>query len=360
MKAWLILEDGRVYQGESVGAEKKTVCEIVFNTSMTGYRELLTDPSYAGQGVVMTYPIIGSYGVCTQDTESRKPWVEAYIVREINRLDSNFRSEGSLKEYLIENNIPVIQGIDTRALTKHLRESGTMRGMITFGESFDMDECMKEIKAYTLPETVPTVTCAEKYTIGQGGKYKVALMDFGSKRNIQNSLVNLGCEVTVYPASTTAEEILAADPDGIMLSNGPGDPKQCGAIVEEIKKLIASKTPIFAICLGHQLTALANGFNTYKLKYGHRGANHPVKELETGHIYITSQNHGYVVDEKSIDPAIAEMSHVNVNDGSCEGVRYKNGHVFTVQFHPEACAGPQDSAPLFGKFIAMMEAKKNA
>lgn len=354
MKAWLILEDGRVYQGESVGAEKKTVCEIVFNTSMTGYRELLTDPSYAGQGVVMTYPIIGSYGVCMKDTESCKPWVEAYIVRELNRLDSNFRSEGSLQEYLIKNNIPVIQGIDTRALTKHLREAGTMRGMITFGESFDMDECMKEIKAYTLPETVPTVTCGEKYTIGQGGKYKVALMDFGSKRNIQNSLVNLGCEVTVYPANTSAEEILAANPDGIMLSNGPGDPKQCGAIIEEIKKLIASKTPIFAICLGHQLTALANGFDTYKLKYGHRGANHPVKDIETGHIYITSQNHGYVVDEKSIDPEIAEMSHVNVNDGSCEGVRYKNGHVFTVQFHPEACAGPQDSAPLFGKFIAMM------
>ena len=354
MKAWLILEDGRVYQGESVGAEKKTVCEIVFNTSMTGYRELLTDPSYAGQGVVMTYPIIGSYGVCGEDTESRRPWVEAYIVRELNRTASNFRSEGSLRDYLIKNDIPVIQGIDTRALTKHLRESGTMRGMITFGESFDMDACMKEIKAYTLPETVPTVTCAEKYTLGQGGRYKVALLDLGAKQNIPQSLVNLGCEVTVYPAQTSAEEILAAGPDGVMLSNGPGDPKQCGSVIEEIKKLIAAKIPIFAICLGHQLTALANGFDTYKLKYGHRGANHPVKDLKTGHIYITSQNHGYVVDEQSIDPAVAEMSHVNVNDGSCEGMRYKNGYVFTVQFHPEACPGPLDSAPLFEEFIAMM------
>ena len=247
MKAWLILEDGRVYQGESVGAEKKTVCEIVFNTSMTGYRELLTDPSYAGQGVVMTYPIIGSYGVCGEDTESRRPWVEAYIVRELNRTASNFRSEGFLRDYLIKNDIPVIQGIDTRALTKHLRESGTMRGMITFGESFDMDACMKEIKAYTLPETVPTVTCAEKYTLGQGGQYKVALLDLGAKQNIPQSLVNLGCEVTVYPAQTSGEKILAAQPDGIMLSNGPGDPKQCGAIVEELKKLIAANMPIFAI-----------------------------------------------------------------------------------------------------------------
>ena len=354
MKAWLILEDGRVYQGESVGAEKKTVCEIVFNTSMTGYRELLTDPSYAGQGVVMTYPIIGSYGVCGEDTESRRPWVEAYIVRELNRTASNFRSEGFLRDYLIKNDIPVIQGIDTRALTKHLRESGTMRGMITFGERFDMNACMKEIKAYTLPETVPTVTCAEKYTLGQGGRYKVALLDLGAKQNIPQSLVNLGCEVTVYPAQTSAEEILAAGPDGVMLSNGPGDPKQCGSVIEEIKKLIAAKIPIFAICLGHQLTALANGFDTYKLKYGHRGANHPVKDLKTGHIYITSQNHGYVVDEQSIDPAVAEMSHVNVNDGSCEGVRYKNGYVFTVQFHPEACPGPLNSAPLFEEFIAMM------
>ena len=358
MKAWLILEDGRVYQGESVGAEKKTVCEIVFNTSMTGYRELLTDPSYAGQGVVMTYPIIGSYGICMEDTESRKPWVEAYIVRELNRTQSNFRSEGSLREYLIQNNIPVIQGIDTRALTKHLRESGTMRGMITFGDSFDMEQCMSEIKAYSLPETVPTVTCPEKYFVkSKLGKYNVALLDLGCKRNILKSLVNLGCDVTVYPAGTTAEEILAAGHDGIMLSNGPGDPKQCGDVVEELKKIIAAKMPIFAICLGHQLVALASGFDTYKLKYGHRGANHPVKELKTGRVYITSQNHGYVVDEKSIDPEIAEMSYANVNDGSCEGVCYKNGHVFTVQFHPEACAGPHDAAQLFNQFFAMMGGK---
>ena len=357
MKAWLILEDGKVYQGESVGAERKTVCEIVFNTSMTGYRELLTDPSYAGQGVVMTYPIIGNYGVCMEDTESDRPWLEAYIVRELNRMDSNFRSEGSLRSYLIKNNIPVIQGVDTRALTKHLRESGTMRGMITFGESMDIDECLKEIKAYTLPEVVPTVTCSEKYVVGEGNKFNVALLDFGTKRNIVRSLVNLGCRVTVYPAFTPAEEILAGGHDGIMLSNGPGDPKQCGAIVQEVRKLIAAKMPIFAICLGHQLVALASGFDTYKLKYGHRGANHPVKELKTGRVYITSQNHGYVVDDKTIDPAIAEMSYVNVNDGSCEGVRYKNGHVFTVQFHPEACAGPQDAAPLFNQFFAMMGGK---
>ena len=202
MKAWLILEDGRVYQGESVGAERKTVCEIVFNTSMTGYRELLTDPSYAGQGVVMTYPIIGSYGVCMEDTESRKPWVEAYIVRELNRTHSNFRSEGSLRDYLIQNNIPVIQGIDTRALTKHLRESGTMRGMITFGESFDMEACMEEIKAYTLPETVPTVTCHQKYFVkSKEGKYNVALLDLGCKRNILDTTASCSPTVPATPSS---------------------------------------------------------------------------------------------------------------------------------------------------------------
>ena len=354
MKAFLILEDGTTFTGTSIGSTKEVISEIVFNTSMTGYLEVLTDPSYAGQAVVMTYPLIGNYGICHEDMESLKPWPDGYIVRELSRLPSNFRSEDTIQHFLEENDIPGIAGVDTRALTKILREKGTMNGMITTNENYNLDEILPKLQEYKTGNVVEKVTCAEKKVIKGDGK-KVALMDFGAKNNIAKSLNERGCEVTIYPAGTKAEEIIAANPDGIMLSNGPGDPKDCGAIIEEIKKLYNTEIPIFAICLGHQLMALANGADTHKMKYGHRGGNHPVKDLETNRVYISSQNHGYVVDMDKMDPNVAEVSFVNVNDGTVEGLKYKNKNIFTVQFHPEACPGPQDSAFLFDRFMKMME-----
>ncbi len=417
MKAFLILEDGHVFTGKSIGSNKEVVSEIVFNTSMTGYLEILTDPSYAGQAVVMTYPLIGNYGVCYSDMESKKAWPDAFIVREISRVPSNFRSEASIEEFLKANDIPGIAGVDTRMLTKILRESGTMNGMITTNENYNLDEVITKLKAYTVTGVVNKVTCTDKRVttheeftptdfekakmtymaspamraaiekakaadvclgeiamasmLGTKGvelleelaknqemakrHFKVALMDFGSKKNIEHNLLKRGCEVTVYPAGTKAEEVLKANPDGIMLSNGPGDPAECVEIIEEIKKMYDSNVPIFAICLGHQLMALANGFKTTKMKYGHRGANHPVKDLETGRVYLSSQNHGYVVVEDTIDPEKAEVRFINANDKTIEGLRYKGKNIFTVQFHPEACAGPQDSEFLFDEFINMME-----
>ena len=292
MKAYLILEDGTVFTGTSIGSQREVISEIVFNTSMTGYLEVLTDPSYAGQAVVMTYPLIGNYGICRQDMESLKPWPDGYIVRELSRIPSNFRCEDTIQNFLAENDIPGICGIDTRALTKLLREKGTMNGMITTKEYSDLSDPISRMKAYTVAGVVMATTTKEKYVLPGNGK-KVALMDFGAKKNIARSLNERGCEVTVYPADTPAEEILAAAPDGIMLSNGPGDPKENTEIIKEIKKMYDSNVPIFAICLGHQLMALANGMDTYKLKYGHRGGNHPVKDMETRRVYISSQNHGY-------------------------------------------------------------------
>ena len=359
MKAFLILEDGTVFTGKSIGSKKEVISEIVFNTSMTGYLEVLTDPSYAGQAVVMTYPLIGNYGICHEDMESLKPWPDGYIVRELSRIPSNFRSDDSIQNFLETNDIPGIQGIDTRALTKILREKGTMNGMITTNENFDIEEVNEKLKDYSPKGVVKKVTCSEKSQL-KGDGYKVALMDSGAKKNIAKSLNERGCEVTVYPASTTAEEIIASNPDGIMLSNGPGDPKECVSIIEEIKKLYNTDIPIFAICLGHQLMALATGADTHKMKYGHRGANHPVKDLKTGKVYISSQNHGYVVDSDTINPDIAEVGFVNVNDKTVEGLRYKNKNIFTVQFHPEACPGPQDSGKLFDEFINMMGGNENA
>lgn len=417
MKAYLILEDGHVFAGTGIGAEKEVVSEIVFNTSMTGYLEILTDPSYAGQAVVMTYPLIGNYGVCAADMESARPWPDALLVRELSRVPSNFRSEESLDAFLKKNGIPGIAGIDTRALTKILRESGTMNGMVTTKEYADLSEPIARMKEYRVAGVVAKVTCKEKYTMpveefmptnyeqarmtymadktmraaienakqagvcpgeiamysvqgAEGTKklraaaadpgrarkhYRVAMMDFGTKKNMQHCLQKHGCEVSVYPADTKAEEILAGGYDGIMLSNGPGDPAECVDIIEEVKKLYASDTPIFAICLGHQLMALANGFQTTKMKYGHRGANHPVKDVKTGRVYLSSQNHGYVVVEDSIDKAVAEVRFLNANDKSVEGLSYKNKKIFTVQFHPEACGGPTDTEFLFDEFIRMME-----
>ena len=354
MKAYLILEDGTVFTGTSIGSEREVISEIVFNTSMTGYLEVLTDPSYAGQAVVMTYPLIGNYGICHKDMESAKPWPDGYIVRELSRIPSNFRSEDTIQNFLKEHDIPGICGIDTRALTKILREKGTMNGMITTKEYTDFSEPIKRMKEYIVTGVVLKTTTKEKYVLPGTGK-KVALMDYGAKRNIARSLNQRGCEVTVYPADTPAEEVLAGNPDGIMLSNGPGDPKENTAIIREVKKLYESDVPIFAICLGHQLMALANGMDTHKLKYGHRGGNHPVKDLETGRVYISSQNHGYVVDTDNLDPSVAVPAFVNVNDSTNEGLKYVGKNIFTVQYHPEACPGPLDSGYLFDRFLKMME-----
>ncbi len=356
MKAFLILEDGTVFTGTSIGSTRDCISEIVFNTSMTGYLEVLTDPSYAGQAVVMTYPLIGNYGV-TPDMESKKAWPDGYIVRELSRMPSNFRCEGTIQDFLKCQDIPGIEGIDTRALTKILREKGTMNGMITTNEDYDLGEVIPKLKAYTAGDVVSKVTCHEKYVLN-GTEKKVALLDFGAKNNIAKSLNKRGCEVTIYPAYTTAEEIISSNPDGIMLSNGPGDPADCVSIIEEIRKLYNTNIPIFAICLGHQLMALATGASTHKLKYGHRGGNHPVKDLQTGRVYISSQNHGYVVDDESIDPATAVPAFKNVNDGTNEGLAYTGKNIFTVQFHPEACPGPQDSGYLFDRFMDMMKGAK--
>ncbi len=391
-KAFLILEDGTVFVGTHIGADKEIVSEIVFNTSMAGYLEVLTDPSYAGQAVCMTYPLIGNYGICKDDMESLRPWPDDFIVRELSRIPSNFRCDMTIQQFLEENGVPGIAGIDTRALTKILREKGTMNGMITTDEHYDLDQVLPKLKAYTTGKVVEKVTCAEKYSIPavtdlaqngplsgmarfdkeayargerekkpalvkelNGAGLKIALMDFGAKANIARSLAERGCEVTVYPALTSAAEILADKPDGIMLSNGPGDPKECTSIIQEIKKLYDTDMPIFAICLGHQLMALATGADTYKMKYGHRGGNHPVKDLATGRVYISSQNHGYVVDTEHLDPKIATPAFINVNDGTNEGLAYTGKNIFTVQFHPEACPGPQDSGYLFDRFIDMIK-----
>ena len=391
MKAFLILEDGTVFEGTHIGAEKEIISEIVFNTSMAGYLEVLTDPSYAGQAVCMTYPLIGNYGVCMEDMESRQPWPDGFIVRELSRIPSNFRCDKTIQEFLTENGVPGIDGIDTRALTKILREKGTMNGMITTNENYDLQSILPRLKTYSTGKVVEKVTCESKYTVKgsqtleengpisgsavytgekekkptlvrelNGKNKKVALLDLGTKKNIAQSLAQRGCDVTVYPALTSAEEILADQPDGIMLSNGPGDPKECESVIPEIKKLYDSDVPIFAICLGHQLMALATGADTFKMKYGHRGGNHPVKDLKTGRVYITSQNHGYVVDMDRLDPKVATPAFVNVNDGTCEGLSYTGKNIFTVQYHPEACPGPQDSGYLFDRFIQMMEVEKNA
>ena len=360
MKAFLILEDGTVFEGTHIGAQKEIISEIVFNTSMAGYLEVLTDPSYAGQAVCMTYPLIGNYGICKEDMESLKPWPDGFIVRELSRIPSNFRCDMTIREFLENNGVPGIAGIDTRALTKILREKGTMNGMITtnaacLNEEYRSKEILPKLKEYTTGKVVEIVSCKDKYEI-KG--LKVALLEYGAKANIARSLAARGCDVTVYPALTKAEEIIAAKPDGIMLSNGPGDPKECVSIIAEIKKLYDTDIPIFAICLGHQLMALATGADTYKMKYGHRGGNHPVKDLESGKVYISSQNHGYVVDMDKLDPRVAIPAFINVNDGTNEGLSYTGKNIFTVQFHPEACPGPQDSGDLFDRFIETIQKVK--
>ena len=345
VKAYLTLQNGKQFQGYRFGAEGEVLGELVFTTGMTGYIETLTDPSYYGQIVTQTFPLIGNYGMIESDTESKKPWVSAYIVRELCEKPSNFRCEKTLDEYLEEKGIVGLYGIDTRELTKIVREYGAMNAKITDKPLKNTDGLLK----YTVKNAVKSVTCAEPEYLGDKNGLKVVVWDFGAKDNISKELVKRGCYCIKVPSFYTAEQILALNPDGLMLTNGPGDPAENVEIIENLKKL-AGKLPIFGICLGHQLFALAMGGKTMKMKYGHRGANQPVKNLDTGRVYISSQNHGYEVIASSLH-GVGKLSYINANDGTCEGFDYPELNAYTVQFHPEACGGPQDCSFLFDKFI---------
>ncbi|MCM1524396.1 MAG: carbamoyl phosphate synthase small subunit [Ruminococcus sp.] len=359
-KAYVMLENGRIFEGYSFGAKGTSVGEIVFATGMTGYEETLSDPSYFGQIVTQTFPLIGNYGVNGEDYESRTSAVSGYVVREWCNSPSNFRSEGNVDEFLKKHNIIGIHSIDTRCLTRIIRESGVMNGVITTENVYEnKDGLMERVKAFSVKNAVRSVTVKEKETFpADDPKYDVVLYDFGYKYNIRRELVKRGCNVTVVPAQTSAEEIKALSPDGIMLSNGPGDPAENTEIIENLKKIRELGIPVFGICLGHQLMALANGAKTEKLKYGHRGANQPVVDIALDRTFVTSQNHGYAVISESIPAEAGEVSHKNANDNTCEGVRYKNFPCFTVQFHPEACSGPKDTAYLFDEFIDMIKKNK--
>lgn len=355
-KAYLVLEDGTVYQGYFFGYEGEAIGEVVFCTSMVGYIETLTDPSYSGQIIVQTFPLIGNYGMISEDFESPAVCAKAYIVKEICEAPSNFRCEGDIDSFFKENKIVGMYGIDTRALTMKLRECGTMKGIIT-------DDPAKaeadKIKAFSIKNAVAGVSAKEIYTEKSAeGRFSVAVYDFGVKKTLKDELLKRGCDLTVYPYDTAAETIIAADHDGVLLSNGPGDPKDNAAVVEEIKKLIAKDIPVFGVGLGHQLLALAFGFDTKKLPYGHRGANQPSKDLTSGRVYITNQNHGYVVDRSSVDCSAADIYFENVNDNTCEGITYKNKKAFSVQFYPESCVGALGSNFLFGRFIDDMASGK--
>lgn len=356
--AYLILENGTVFEGKAFGAEKETMGELVFTTAMTGYLETLTDPSYFGQVVIQTFPLIGNYGVIPFDFESDSPSLKGYIVREWCQVPSNFRCEGDLDTFLKNSGIPGIYGIDTRALTRIVREYGVLNCKISYSPEVSKEE-LEEIKNYVIEDAVESTTIKEKETYkAENPELNVILMDFGAKHNIGRELVKRGCNLTVVPSNTTAQEIVEMNPDGIMLSNGPGDPSKNVQIIEELRKLCESQIPTFGICLGHQLLALSQGAKTEKLKYGHRGANQPAKEIDTGRVYITSQNHGYAVVNDSL-PENGVVSFVNGNDNTCEGVRYTNMPAFSVQFHPEACGGPLDTAFLFDRFIDMIKEHKN-
>lgn len=343
-KVYLTLENGRQFTGYAFGAQKEVVGELVFTTGMTGYIETLTDPSYYGQIVTQTFPLIGNYGMIEADTESKKPWVTAYIVREKCDEPSNFRCGGTIDDYLKKQGIPGIYGIDTRELTKIVREAGVMNAAITKKPLKDLDE----VRAYTIKDAVKSVTCDEIEYLGDPNGIKVAVWDFGAKCNIMRELAKRGCYCMKVPSYYTAEQVLALEPQGLMLTNGPGDPSENTEVIANIKKL-AGKLPIFGICLGHQLFALAMGGRTKKMKYGHRGSNQPVKNLDTGRVYISSQNHGYEVISSSVEGG--KLSFVNANDGTCEGFEYPELNAYTVQFHPEACGGPMDASFLFDKFI---------
>lgn len=355
-KLYLTLENGCIFEGTAFGAKGDVVGEIVFTTGMTGYLETLTDPSYYGQIVLQTFPLIGNYGIIPDDFESDRIGATAYIVKYPCQDPSNFRSEEDLDTFLCKKKIIGLCGIDTRALTKIIRENGVVNGQISRNKT--TKDGMGSIRSYYVKNAVAAVSTKEReFYTGKKSNYMVALLDFGMKKNILRELQNHDCDVWVFPHDSTPEDILSVSPDGIMLSNGPGNPAENSDIIKTIATLLKTDIPMFGICLGHQLLALANGFSTEKLKYGHRGANQPVKDKQTGKVYITSQNHGYVVLADSIQDKIAKEWFVNVNDGSCEGLIYKNVPAFSVQFHPEACGGPHDTAFLFDRFIQNMEGR---
>ena len=345
MKAKLILENGVVFEGKAFGYLNECVGEVVFNTGMTGYQEVLTDPSYYGQIVTMTYPLIGNYGINLEDLESKEPKVRGFIVREKCQYPNNFRCELELETYLAQNKVLGLDGIDTRALTKILRNNGTMKGIIVLDNS-NLEDVKDKLEAFSNRDAVSIVSTNEKYEISGEGK-KVAIIDFGIKQNIIRNFVKRGCNVTVFPYDFKAEEVLDINPDLVFLSNGPGDPEDMGEAVNEIKKIVGKK-PIVGICLGHQLLALTLGGETKKLKFGHRGCNHPVKDLINNRVHITSQNHGYYV---ATLPENMEITHVSMNDGTVEGMKHKELPIFSVQFHPEACPGPKDSEYIFDEFM---------
>jgi len=354
----LALEDGRVFRGRSWAAEGESAGEMVFNTSMTGYQEVLTDPSYAGQIVCMTYPLIGNYGVNNEDEESSRPWVEGFVVREASRMASSWRAQETLDAYLKRWNIVAIEGVDTRALVRHIRDKGAMRACIS---TIDLNEESVINKARESPsmenrELASVVTTKESYEVGPEGneRFHVVCYDFGVKRNSLRELARLGCRITVVPASTAAAEVIAMQPDGVFLSNGPGDPASMNREVEQIKELVSSSMPTFGICFGHQLLGRAFGGTTFKLVFGHRGGNQPVKDLQKGGVEITSHNHGFAVKADSL-PVDVEITHLNLNDRCVEGMRHKTLPIISVQYHPEAAPGPHDAAHHFTRFIELME-----
>ena len=374
MKAILALEDGTWFQGTAVGAEGSATGEVVFNTGLTGYQEILTDPSYAGQIVTMTCPEIGNYGVAPDDVESRAPQVAGFVMRSESLVASNWRAAGSLRDYLASAGIVAIAGVDTRALTRRLRSAGVMRGVIRTGDPdpATLVDAAREAPLMAGSDLVSGVTCAAPFdwpadgaVSGSGGyerepirvptrRYRVAAWDFGMKWNILRRLASYGCDVRVYPASTPASVLLADRPSGVFLSNGPGDPAALPYVIENVRAVVADGTPLFGICLGHQVLGLALGARTFKLKFGHRGTNHPVKQIETGQVEITSQNHGFAVDAATLPPDVL-VTHVNLYDHTLEGFRHRSKPVFSVQYHPEASPGPHDADYLFGRFTESME-----
>ncbi|MBA2379743.1 MAG: glutamine-hydrolyzing carbamoyl-phosphate synthase small subunit [Blastocatellia bacterium] len=356
-KAVLVLEDGRTFEGASFGADGETFGEIVFNTSMTGYQEILTDPSYAGQIVCMTYPHIGNYGTNEIDVESRRPWAEGLVVREASRIASNWRSTASLQDYLTRNAIIGIEGLDTRALVRHIRDKGAMRAAISTVD-LDADAVLArvlaspEMKSRELASVVTAAAGYEYPAIGEE-KFHVVAFDFGVKLNSLREFAKFGCRVTVVPADTPADYVIALKPDGIFLSNGPGDPSAMNEVVSEIRKLTEASVPMFGICLGHQLIGEAFGGSTFKMKFGHRGGNQPIKDMTTGKVEITSHNHGFAIDRETL-PSDVEVTHVNLNDNTVAGIRHRTLPVFSVQYHPESAPGPHDSEYLFQRFVDLM------
>lgn len=360
MKATLILENGSVFTGASIGSTEDRVCQLVFNTSMVGYQELLTDPACAGQGVVMSYPLVGNYGVNEEDCQSDKVWARAIVVRHLSDRGSNFRCQGDLNTYLKANNVVGIQGVDTRALTKILRNQGSMNAMLTCAEHFNIAEVMDKLKEYKVTDMVAQVTCtapAEAASEGQP-RCHAALLDLGAANSLVTALTRRGCKVTRLPANTPAQAILSGGYDGVVLSGGPGDPAENTAIIEQVKKLYEGKLPLFGFGLGHQLLALAAGAETVALPYGHRGGNIPVRDVEKGKIFITSQNHGFTVDPASVDSAVATVSHSNINDGSIEGLVYARPNCFGMQYDPEGNKGPAETEYIFDRVVAIMGGDK--